>query len=203
MPDIVYLLTNPTMPELVKIGMTTDLKARLQQLSGHSGVPVAFECFYACEVKSGIEVEKALHDAFGDHRINPKREFFRLNPARVQAILQLLAVKDETPTEDTVASGDEQQALNKEKERRERFRFSTVGILPGATLKFLRDETITATVISDTRIDFEGGETSLSNAARTILHRMGSNWTQVQGPAYWMYGEETLTELRIRLESGD
>jgi hypothetical protein len=74
--------------------------------------------------------------------------------------------------------------------------------MPGATLKFLRDETITATVISDTKIDFEGSETHLSNAARAILHRQGSNWTQVQGPAYWMYGDQRLTELRIRLESG-
>ena len=76
MPEIVYLLTNPTMPDLVKIGRTNDLETRLRSLSTHSGVPVPFECFYACEVRDSVEVERALHEAFGDHRINPKREFF-------------------------------------------------------------------------------------------------------------------------------
>jgi hypothetical protein len=68
MPEIVYLLTNPTMPDLVKIGRTTDLESRLRQLSTHSGVPVPFECFYACEVADSVKVEKALHDAFGDNQ---------------------------------------------------------------------------------------------------------------------------------------
>jgi hypothetical protein len=203
MSEIVYLLTNPTMPGLVKIGMTTDLQSRLQQLSSHSGVPVAFECFYACEVKSATAVEKALHDAFGDHRINVRREFFRLNPARVHAVLQLLSTKDIVLGEDPTATEDEKDALKREKERRERFRFPAVGISPGSTLRFLRDETITASVINDTQIEFEGSITSLTNAARTILNRMGFQWSAVQGPNFWMFGDETLTEIRMRLESGE
>ena len=42
---IVYLLTNPYMPGLVKIGMTKqeDLEKRMKELYT-TGVPVAFEC---------------------------------------------------------------------------------------------------------------------------------------------------------------
>ena len=98
MTEIVYLLTNPTMPNLVKIGRTGNLEERIKSLSTHSGVPVPFECFYACEVADGIKVERALHEAFGDHRINSKREFFRLNPDRAQVILELLSLKNLTPT---------------------------------------------------------------------------------------------------------
>ena len=49
MAEIVYLLTNPVMPDLVKIGRTTNLEERLRSLSTHSGVPVPFEVFYACD----------------------------------------------------------------------------------------------------------------------------------------------------------
>ena len=48
---IVYLLTNPVMPGLVKIGMTTqeDIDKRMKELYT-TGVPVPFECKFACKV---------------------------------------------------------------------------------------------------------------------------------------------------------
>ncbi len=200
MSEVVYLLTNPTIPDLVKIGRTTDLEQRMRQLSTHSGVAVPFECFYACAVNDGLAVEKALHEAFGDHRINPKREFFRISPARIQAILRLFEVKDETPTSEIVEDKEELEALHREQSRRGRFRFDLVGIQPGATLLFLKDETVTAQVFDDRKIVFEGEVTSTSNAARTVLHRMGLKWSQVQGPAYWTFDGETLDERRGRME---
>jgi len=191
------------MPDLVKIGRTTDLETRLRSLSTHSGVPVPFECFYACEVRDSVEVERALHEAFGDHRINPKREFFRLNPERVQAILKVMAIKDETPTIEIVEDQVELEALQREQSRRSNFRFSNVGIAVGATLSFVKDETITAMVVDDRTIEFEGVNTSTSNAARILLHRMGGTLSAAQGPLYWMYDGETLAERRMRLEAGE
>ena len=49
---IVYLLTNPVMPGLVKIGMTTqeDIDKRMKELYT-TGVPVPFECKFACKVR--------------------------------------------------------------------------------------------------------------------------------------------------------
>lgn len=59
---IVYLLTNPVMPGLVKIGMTTqeDIDKRMKELYT-TGVPVPFECQFACKVKKGdcAKIEKA------------------------------------------------------------------------------------------------------------------------------------------------
>ena len=67
---IVYLLTNPVMPGLVKIGMTTqeDIDKRMKELYT-TGVPVPFECQFACKVKKGdcAKIEKALHTAFAPH----------------------------------------------------------------------------------------------------------------------------------------
>lgn len=202
MPEIVYLLTNPTMPDLVKIGRTTDLESRLRSLSTHSGVPVPFECFYACEVADSVKVERALHDAFGDHRINPKREFFRLNPDRAVAILELVALKDAAPCTEIAEDQVELDALHREQSRREQFRFSMVDVPVGATLTFSKDETITAKVIDDKRIEFEGTTTSTSAAATKLLHRRGWTLRAAQGPLYWMYDGETLAERRMRMEEG-
>ncbi len=51
MEGSVYVLTNPAMPNMVKIGKTTrDLELRLADLYS-TGVPLPFECEYAAKVK--------------------------------------------------------------------------------------------------------------------------------------------------------
>lgn len=79
--EIVYVLTNAAMPGLVKIGVTSqlDLESRLKQLYT-TGVPVPFECYYACRVLVEKSVEENLHFAFGAFRINANREFFKMEP---------------------------------------------------------------------------------------------------------------------------
>lgn len=161
-----------------------------------------FECFYACEVADSVKVERALHDAFGDHRINPKREFFRLNPDRAVAILELVALKDAAPCTEIAEDQVELDALHREQSRREQFRFSMVDVPVGATLTFSKDDTITAKVIDDKRIEFEGNITSTSAAATKLLHRRGWTLRAAQGPLYWMYDGETLAERRMRMEDG-
>jgi len=204
MAEIVYLLTNPVMPDLVKIGRTANLEERLRTLSTHSGVPVPFEVFYACEVADSAKVERQIHEGFGDHRINPKREFFRINPERILAILKLVELRDVTPSEDVVEDKVEQESLNRERYRRENFRFSLLGIAPGAVLTFVRDESIQAVVIDDRRIRFEGAETSLSSSALEILRsRYGYRAKTIAGPQHWCFEGKTLSERRLGLESGE
>ena len=71
------------MPGLVKIGMTTrdSIDAMMKELYS-TGVPVPFDCSYACEVKVSdcAKIEKALHTALGSNRINANREFFSIKP---------------------------------------------------------------------------------------------------------------------------
>ena len=95
--QIVYVLTNPAMPGLVKIGKTSQLETegRMRQLYG-TGVPVPFDCAFACQVKDAHEVERALHFAFGNTRVNPNREFFKIEAERVISVLRLLKVDEVT-----------------------------------------------------------------------------------------------------------
>ena len=202
MTEIVYILTNPTIPDLVKIGRTTNLEERIKTLSSHSGIPVPFECYFGCEVEDGQDVERRLHFGFGDHRVNPKREFFRINPERVKMILEGFSLKDVTPTSDVVEDDQERDTLKKEKSRRPVFRFSMVDIDIGSELTFLKDENLTCRVVSDREIEFEGTSSSLNQVSLDLLkNRFGKSWGSVRGPDFWIYENETLTERRLRMEN--
>lgn len=204
MPEIVYLLQNPVFPDLVKIGRTINLEERMRSLSSHAGVPVPFECLYACEVQDGVEVEKRLHMGFGDHRESPKREFFRINPERVKAILELVSLKDVTPTSDVVEDEDDIEALKRARSRRPVFRFTMVDISPGELLQFVRDESITCTVKGDREVEYDGRTMSLNQVTQEVFLALhGKERGPVRGPDFWLYEKETLTERRLRMEQGE
>lgn len=199
MPDIIYVLTNEAMPGLVKIGFTESLEDRIKSLSAHSGVPLPFECYYAAEVDDMTRVERILHQLFSEHRVNPKREFFRLDAQKVVIALSLGNFKEVTPG-DVVADQDEQAALEKVKERRGRINLEAIGILSGAVLTFARDPSRTATVIPGNRVEMDGETLTLSRAAIKRLNHMGLPTTHASGSQYWMFEDETLDERRSRME---
>lgn len=100
MPNIVYVLTNPAMPGLVKIGMTDrdDVQRRMNELFT-TGVPFPFECVIAKEIgdHEAAHVESALHLAFHPYRANESREFFQIEPQQAEVLLQVMPGKDVTP----------------------------------------------------------------------------------------------------------
>ncbi len=198
MDGIIYILINETMPGLVKVGMTTStLEQRVADLSRATGVPLPFEVFYAAQVNDIQFVEERLHRAFDSHRINPKREFFRVAPEDVVAALQLAEIKNITPKKDIVDSPEEQQALNQIRSKRPSFSFDTANIPVGADLIFARDENIRASVVDNKSILLDGVITSLSESARKIL---GYEYA-VAGTLYWTYEGETLDERRRKIEN--
>ena len=87
--EIVYVLRNEAMPNLIKIGKTQqkDLQARMSELYS-TGVPFPFECLWAGEVRDCSRIESLIHNAFRNNRVNPKREFFNIEPDQVIPLLQ-------------------------------------------------------------------------------------------------------------------
>jgi 5-carboxymethyl-2-hydroxymuconate isomerase len=86
----VYVLSNPAMSELVKVGKTTlDPRARSAQLSAATGVPERFELAKAYQVRDCDEAEafahRLLERVFG--RPNSGREFFS---AAADQVIELL-----------------------------------------------------------------------------------------------------------------
>ncbi len=100
MPNIVYVLTNPAMQGIVKIGMTDrpDVQRRMRELYT-TGVPLPFDCVIAREIedREANDIECALHTAFGPYRINSSREFFEVDPEQVEALLRVMPGRDVTP----------------------------------------------------------------------------------------------------------
>lgn len=202
MSGIVYILVNQAMPEYVKLGKTeTSVEQRMRELSRHSGVPLPFECYYAARVNDADFVERQLHDAFDDHRPNKSREFFTISPERLASALKIAELEDVTPRMDIVESEDDRQALNKAREQRSRFNFKMVDVPQGTILHFVKNDSITATVVDHRNVEMKGEIMSLTAAALKNLNAMGYDWKQVQGPAYWLIDGETLVERRYRMEN--
>lgn len=194
--SVVYILTNEAMPGLIKIGMTTTaIEQRMLSLDT-TGVPLPFECYYAARVTDMPKVERAMHEAFGDHRVRKSREFFRLDPYRAKVILELLALEDVTPRADVIAEPADAEALAQARKRRSKFAFSMADVPVGSQLLFSKGEGLTATVLDETHIEFRGQSTSLSAAALTLLQELGYSTPTAQGTAYWLFDGETLDDRR-------
>ncbi len=73
-----------------------------------------------------------------------------------------------------------------------------IGVPPGATLSFWNQPNITCVVVSQSppRVAYGKDVISLTEAVRRATKSNGV----FQGPAYWKYDDELLTERRKRFE---
>jgi hypothetical protein len=201
MSNIVYILTNETMPGLVKVGRTdTSVEQRMAELY-KSGVPVPFECFHASRVEDARDVEGRIHRAFEKYRVNKNREFFEIEPESILEILEMVEVEDVTPSTYIVETEDDRLAVEKLEKKADRFSFSMVDIPVGATLTFSKNELVTSVVVENNKILFQGEERSLSQAALEALRQEGYNWISAQGAAFWRYNGKTLKQIREEKEN--
>ena len=76
MQGFVYVMSNRSMPGIVKIGRTSrnpiDRAAELFS----TGVPSPFEIRFVVFSEQSDQLEHAAHNRFRDDRLNPNREFF-------------------------------------------------------------------------------------------------------------------------------
>jgi hypothetical protein len=89
MSGYVYAVTNPSIPDLVKIGRTANLEKRLESLFD-SSVPTPFECVCAKKVEDPKGVESKLHSFLAEYRVNERREFFKVNLEKIKSLFGLI-----------------------------------------------------------------------------------------------------------------
>ena len=196
---IVYLLTNPVMPGLVKIGMTTqkEVDQRMRELYT-TGVPLPFECQFACKVKKSdcAKIEKALHTAFDPQLINANREFFRINVEQAKVILELFNLEDITTEISEEINNDltpeDKAAKTKAQIHRPALNYFDMGMQKGDILVWKDDPSITVTIISDRKVSYEGEEVSLSALSAKLK---GYSIKYITPVPHWLYKDRLLSEI--------
>ena len=119
----VYILTNPSFQDIVKIGKTTGCPSiRAVDLSS-TGVPTPFVLEWSVLVTNCHEVERKTHVNLADRRVNPNREFFRISvqDAAMEICKHAEIVEKPKDWENLRRLAEQQKAaeLDRQKEERE------------------------------------------------------------------------------------
>ncbi len=196
MSQFVYILTNESMPEYIKIGFThRDVKERLKELD-KTGTPLPFEIYYAAVVEDAEKEEKWLHSIFADRRARASREFFKMNPEYATLALKRVEIQEEKV--DSGLTQEQEKEVDKVKERRSRFHFADYEIPVGSELTFTRDSNIVAEVVENDKIKIGDKVGSLSSLAMELLGYS----RRPQGTLYFEYEDEILDDRRRRMDEG-
>lgn len=210
---VIYILTNPSFPNYVKIGYADNLEKRMDQLNRSESIPFAFRAYAVYEVESRL-TDIVLHDLID--KLNPelrsidnfdgkerKREFYAMSPEEAYSLLESIAKISGTESrlkkmkpEGHEIQDEETAAEVAQEARRGPFRFSAANIPVGATLKYINDENVEVIVVDDRHISYKGVTTSVSALAQELLELDHA----VQGTMYFIYEGEKLTDRRDRLE---
>ena len=76
----VYILLNPTQPNLYKIGYTKNTPdERAKQISNATGVALPYKVEWAFHCDNGFNLEQEVHHKLGEYRVNGNREFFQIS----------------------------------------------------------------------------------------------------------------------------
>jgi hypothetical protein len=90
----VYILTNPAIPDMIKIGYTKlDPFIRASEISKGTGVPLGFEVEWAYRCYKGERIEREVHIYFSNKRVNKQREFFRVSLDEAKNIIEEIGNK--------------------------------------------------------------------------------------------------------------
>lgn len=213
----IYILTNPSFPEYVKIGYADDIKTRLAQLNRSECTPFAFRVYATYEVDARLTDMKlhamidklnptlrAVDNVDGKKRV---REFYAMSAEDAYALFEAMAeihgTQDRLKLHKLTRKQEQEEQtaeeVKSEYEKAKPLTFSEYGIPIGATLEYCNrgneNSGNTCTVIDEKSVEYNGKSWSLSGLAKELCHSK----CPVQGPKYFKYNGEWLKEIRKRL----
>ena len=215
---VIYILTNPSFPEYVKIGYADDIDRRLAELNRTECTPFAFRVYATYAVNARL-TDLKIHEMID--RINPDlrsidningkkrvREFYAMSAEDAYLMFEAMAEIHGTLDLLVKVKPDKQQVAEEEtasevkeiaREKVAPFSFDLVDIVPGEEVEFWytaqRNSEIKCKVVDSKHIEYDGNIYSLSSFA-TMMTKSKHG---VAGPRYFKYKGEWLNDLRDRL----
>lgn len=206
---VIYILTNPSFLDYIKIGYADDMEKRLKQLNRSETIPFAFRVYATYSVNSRL-TDRELHRLIDT--LNPDlrtietfdgkervKEFYAMSAEDAYELLSCIAKISGTEDRLQRMQPEGHEILDqkiadevKETARRGPFRFSMCNIHPGEKISYIDDPSITPTVIDDRHIEWDRETTSLSALAQKLK---GFSYA-VQGTLYFTYNGKKLDDLR-------
>lgn len=211
---VIYILTNPSFPEYVKIGYADDIDKRLRQLNRSECIPFAFRIYATYEVSSRLSDLK-IHSIID--KLNPNlrsvesfngkqriREFYAMSPEDAYSILEAIVeihgcsekLMIATPSDDEKRAEETAKEIDTENtERAANFLFSKCQIPLGDKIEYYDNPSITASVVDDRNVEYNGEIMSLTALAKLLSGKKYS----IAGPKFFKYKGEWLNDIRHRL----
>lgn len=185
----IYIMTNPALKDMVKIGYATDVEKRRKQLST-TALPYDYEVYATYETSGNLEdlkLHKMIDNLNPDLRVTANKEFFVMTPQEAYELLEAIATisgtKDKLKRVKIVE-------VKKQAVKKPPINFKKCGIPMGAELVFTEDPTVKVTVVSDRKVQWNEEETSLSAVAGALKHSKA-----IQGSAFFTYEGKLITKI--------
>ncbi len=192
----IYIMTNPALIDMVKIGFATDVETRRKQLST-TALPYDYEIYATYETSGNLE-DKKLHKLIDnlnpDLRVSKSREFFVMKPEDAYELLEAIAKISGTADKlkKMRESADTKQTIKKPP-----VNFRKCNIPVGAKLVCTKDDSIVVTVYNDRKVEYNNEITSLSAIMQSL------NGYPTAGPSFFTYNGELVADIARRTQWQD
>ena len=185
----IYIMTNPCLQNMVKIGYATDVEERRKQLST-TALPYDYEIYATYETPGKLE-DKKLHKLIDnlnpDLRVSKNREFFVMSPEDAYDLLEAIAMI--SGSQDRLHKKNAAHISAVQKAKKPAVNFQKCNIPIGAELVFMDDPNVKVTVVSDRKVQYNNEITSLSAVAKSI------KGYSVAGPSCFTYNGKMVAEI--------
>lgn len=185
----IYIMKNPCLKDMVKIGYATNVEERRKQLST-TALPYEYEIYATYETSGKLE-DKKLHKLIDnlnpDLRVSKNREFFVMSAEDAYELLESIA---------TISGSQDklQRKVNKSnadaKKKKPAVNFAKCNIPVGAELVFIEDPTVKVIVESERKVSYNNEITSLSAVAGKI-----KGIKAIAGPSYFTYNGKLVCDI--------